>query len=64
MPVKRALLRLRRRFAALVRAREGVALIEFAYSLPIMITLGFGGLELAMIAGKKEQGDRTKRLCA
>jgi len=46
MPVKRAILRLRHRFAALAHAREGVALIEFAYSLPIMITLGFGGLEL------------------
>lgn len=30
----------------LIRAREGVALIEFAYSLPIMVTLGFGGMEL------------------
>ena len=30
----------------LAKAREGVALIEFAYSLPIMVTLGFGGLEL------------------
>lgn len=31
---------------AFARACEGVALIEFAYSLPIMIALGFGGLEL------------------
>lgn len=36
----------RRRLAALVDACEGVALIEFAYSLPIMVVLGLGGLEL------------------
>lgn len=30
----------------LAKARDGVALIEFAYSLPIMVTLGLGGLEL------------------
>lgn len=35
-----------RRLRELARAREGVALIEFAYSLPIMVVLGFGGLEL------------------
>lgn len=35
-----------RRLRALPRARDGVALIEFAYSLPILVTLGLGGLEL------------------
>lgn len=35
-----------REFRALARARDGVALVEFAYSLPIMVTLGLGGLEL------------------
>jgi len=35
-----------RELRALARARDGVALIEFAYSLPIMVTLGLGGLEL------------------
>lgn len=33
-------------FRTLAGARDGVALIEFAYSLPIMVTLGLGGLEL------------------
>ncbi|WP_374405757.1 TadE/TadG family type IV pilus assembly protein [Pelagerythrobacter sp.] len=43
MPVKQSLLRSLR---CLARARDGVALIEFAYSLPIMVALGLGGLEL------------------
>ncbi|AKM07057.1 TadE/TadG family type IV pilus assembly protein [Pelagerythrobacter marensis] len=46
MPVIARLAATCRRLRTLARAREGVALIEFAYSLPIMITLGFGGLEL------------------
>lgn len=40
--VPRALRHLRR----LAAACEGAALVEFAYSLPIMVTLGLGGLEL------------------
>jgi len=35
-----------RHLRALATARDGVALIEFAYSLPLMVTLGLGGLEL------------------
>ena len=39
-----------RRFAALARDRRGVSLIEFALSLPIMMTLGLYGLEAANLA--------------
>ncbi|RXZ66076.1 TadE/TadG family type IV pilus assembly protein [Pelagerythrobacter rhizovicinus] len=42
----KALSRSLRHFRGLAKARDGVALIEFAYSLPILVTLGFGGLEL------------------
>ncbi|MEX0343271.1 MAG: TadE/TadG family type IV pilus assembly protein [Erythrobacter sp.] len=36
-----------RRFArALLRSRSGIALTEFAFSLPIFVTLLFGGLEI------------------
>jgi Flp pilus assembly protein TadG len=34
----------------LLRAERGVALIEFAYSLPIVLVIGFGGLETANLA--------------
>jgi hypothetical protein len=46
MPLNRLLPNARRRLGTLASARDGVALIEFAYSLPIMVTLGLGGLEL------------------
>ena len=45
--------KLRRRFAALRRLKKdskGVALIEFAFSLPILLALTFGGLETANYA--------------
>lgn len=41
---------IRRQVGALARATSGVALIEFAYSLPLLITLGFGGVEVANYA--------------
>lgn len=41
---------IRKQVGALARATSGVALIEFAYSLPLLITLGFGGVEVANYA--------------
>ena len=41
---------LRKHIRALASATSGVALIEFAYSLPILVTLGFGGFEVANYA--------------
>ena len=38
-----------RTLAALRRDRSGVALIEFAFTLPILIAVGFGGIELASL---------------
>lgn len=35
---------------SLLRDRSGVALIEFAYALPVVLALGFGGLEAANLA--------------
>lgn len=46
MPLRRFALGARHKLRRLAQARDGVALIEFAYSLPIMVILGFGGLEL------------------
>jgi hypothetical protein len=46
MPVIRFVLGTKLMLHRLAKARDGVALIEFAYSLPILVTLGFGGLEL------------------
>jgi hypothetical protein len=34
----------------LLRAERGVALIEFAYALPVVLALGFGGMETANLA--------------
>lgn len=41
---------IRKQVGALARATSGVALIEFAYSLPLLVTLGFGGVEVANYA--------------
>ncbi len=41
------LARIRRRLAPLVRDQSGLALIEFAYVMPVMMTLGLGGVEVA-----------------
>jgi len=38
------------RRSRLIAAEGGAALIEFAYSLPIVLALGFGGLEAANLA--------------
>jgi hypothetical protein len=42
-----ALRRMGRPYAALLRDPGGVAFIEFAYTLPFMMILGLGGIELA-----------------
>jgi Flp pilus assembly protein TadG len=41
---------IRKHVGALARATSGVALIEFAYSLPLLVILGFGGFEVANYA--------------
>lgn len=43
-------IRARNPWAALRRSRSGLALIEFAFSLPIFIGLGFYGVEIANLA--------------
>ena len=40
----------RRKFAALLRDRSGLALVEFAYSLPFLMVLGLGGVEIASLS--------------
>ena len=40
----------RRTGRSLLRSERGAALIEFAYSLPVVLALGFGGLEAANLA--------------
>ena len=42
--------RLRRLFERLKRDDDGMALVEFAYSLPILMLLGFSGVEVANLA--------------
>ena len=50
MPVISAKGGARRLFSRLRRNESGVALIEFAYSMPILMLLGFTGVELANLA--------------
>ncbi|WOK36969.1 TadE/TadG family type IV pilus assembly protein [Sphingomonas sp. C3-2] len=42
--------RLRRAACGLWKAKSGVAYIEFAYAFPVLIVVGFGGLEAANLA--------------
>jgi hypothetical protein len=47
MQLIRRLVTRRRPLAMLASATSGLALVEFAYSLPLLLTLGVGGLETA-----------------
>ena len=50
MPLTEAKRRLRGFFARLDENQSGVTIIEFAYSLPILMVLGFTGVETANLA--------------
>ena len=50
MTIRSRMLQRMRRIRALRRDNSGVAFVEFAYVLPILLVLGMGGLEIANLA--------------
>jgi TadE-like protein len=51
----RAIIRLRKAIRRLRKDERGVAIIEFAYALPVLMALGFGGAETAMFVQQNQK---------
>lgn len=57
-------MRLSQKFRKLLRAREGVAAMEFALNLPILLLLAFGGFEVSRFLLIQQKTDKIAYIVA
>ncbi len=53
-----------KKFLSLLRAREGIAALEFALNLPLLLILGFGGFELSRYLLIQQKTDKIAYIVA